>query len=115
MTIPIWAIYSIIFLLAILLAVKLYHVMNDEANPIEWWQFISTKGADGKPYADLTKLGQAVGIFTSAAVVFVFSARKDADTLGFCAVFTIALTYLGGVQAFQAYMKSKNQPQQEQK
>lgn len=91
--------------LAVLLTVQLYLVMHDKANPIDWWQFISSKGVDGKEYADMTKLGQSVGIFCCVASVLIFASRKDVDAVGFSLVLGVALLYLGGVQAYQRYMK----------
>jgi hypothetical protein len=108
MSIPLWAFYTIFMLVIVLLVYQLHRVMEDDANPIQWWQFISSIGKDGKPYADLTKLGQAAGIITCMAVVIIFSARvKDLSWEGFAAVLTIVLLYLGGVQGYQAYMKSR--------
>jgi len=92
--------------LAVLLTAQLYIVMLSK-NPIEWWQFISSKGADGKEYADMTKLGQSVGVFLCVASVLIFAARKDVDAVGFSLVLGVALLYLGGVQAYQRYMKGQ--------
>lgn len=100
----VWAIWGIVALAA-LLAVKLYLVMDDDGNPIEWWQFISSKGADGKQYADMTRLGQTVGVFLCVLSVFIFAVRKDVDAAGFSLVLGVALTYLGGVQAYQMHIK----------
>ena len=107
---------SVIFLLLVLIW-KLHKIMVDDKNPIEWWQFIASVGKDGKPYADITKLGQATGILLVNAVTVLFASRVEKmDWLGFCGVLTLVLSYLAGVQFFQAYLKSKGvqPPKQEE-
>ena len=96
--------------LAVLLLIQLYLIMHDKNNPIEWWHFISSKGADGNQYADMTKLGQATGIFVCVSVAFIFAARTDTTALGFSALLGVILLYLGGVQAYQTYMRSRQNP-----
>ena len=100
------AIWGVV-VLAVLLSIQLYLVMHDESNPIDWWQFISSPGKDGKQYADMTKLGQSVGVFLCVASVLMFAARKDVDATGFSLVLGVALTYLGGVQMYQTHVRGK--------
>jgi hypothetical protein len=111
MNVPSWAFYSILFLIVVWLIHRLQRVLEDESNPIEWWQFISSRGKDGKQYGDMTRLGQATGIVLCFFVtLYLVTKIDDSGWLGFCGVLTIVLTYLGGVQAFQTYIKNKNQP-----
>ena len=107
---PMLVVYAVALLLGVLGLVLLRAVMRDKDSPVDWWQFISSRGKDDKQYADLTKLGQATGIFLCVCVTFIFSLRKDVDVVGFCAVLGLVLTYLGGVQVFQTYMKARKTP-----
>jgi hypothetical protein len=110
-TIPMWAFYLLLALLAALVYYHLTKTIADEKSPIEWWHFVSTKGKDGEHYADITKLGQVAGIVVVSWLVIAMSARVDKlDALGFCGVLALALAYLAGVQAFQAYLKSRQDP-----
>lgn len=108
--IPMWAFYLLLALLAMVVYYHLTKTISDEASPIEWWHFVSSKGKDGEHYADITKLGQVAGIMVVSWLVIAMSARVDKlDALGFCGVLALALAYLAGVQAFQAYLKSRKQ------
>lgn len=112
MDIPQWAFYLVALLGGLIMAAMLYFVVHDKDNPIEWWHFISSKGQDGQQYADMTKLGQATGIFLCVSTTFIFSARKDVTPEGFSILLGVVLLYLGGVQAYQTYMKSRAKPKE---
>lgn len=102
-----WLFYIVLLLGVIALIWKLNHEMKSEA-PIEWWHFIASKGKNGEFYADITKLGQVLGIILVIWVAITLSARvKELDWVGFSAILGLVLSYLAGVQAFQAYMKAK--------
>lgn len=105
---PAWVFYAVLLMLAIFFVERLNKSMRDESNPLSWWHFIASKGKDGTFYADITKLGQALGIVLVIWIAVALSARvKELDWMGFCAILGLVLSYLAGVQAFQAYLKSK--------
>jgi len=107
MDIQMWLFYVVLLLGVIALIWKLNHEMKADT-PIYWWHFITSKGKDGTFYADITKLGQVFGIILVVWVAITMSARvKDLDWVGFSAILGLVLSYLAGVQAFQAYLKSK--------
>lgn len=111
---PMWAFYALLLIVVFALVYKLHQTIKDEKSPIEWWHFIATKGKDGEHYADITKLGQVMGIILVIWLAVAMSTRvKELDWMGFCAILTLVLAYLGGVQAFQAYLKSKQQEPKE--
>ena len=113
MTMPIWIFYVALAVFLVAILIQIYFVMKDTKNQIDWSQFISSVGRDGKERADLTKLGQVVGIILVSWIVVTLSYRvKDVDILGFWSVLALALAYLGGVQAYQAYLKSKRQKEE---
>lgn len=113
MNIPVWAFYTVLALAVVLLAYQLHRTVEDEKNDIDWWQFISSRGRDGKQYADLTKLGQAVGIVLCFFSTVYLSSKVtcDAGWLGFAGVLSVVLLYLGGVQVYQSMMRSRDNQQ----
>jgi hypothetical protein len=116
--IPMWVFYLVLLFVGMVVASVLFYAVKVEESPLQWSQFVSTLGKDGKDHGDLTKLGQLVGIIVSSFIVLALAARVNSlDWVGFAAIFTLYLTYVAGVQMFQAYMKSKNsqQPSVDQK
>lgn len=113
MIIPVWAFYTVLALAVSLLVYQLHRTIEDERNEIDWWQFISSRGRDGKQYADLTKLGQAVGILLCFFSTIYLSSKVtcDAGWLGFAGVLSVVLLYLGGVQVYQTLMRARADPQ----
>lgn len=109
MTIPVWAFYAVLGLAILLLIYQLHKTLEDDQNDLQWWQFISSRGRDGKQYADLTKLGQASGILICffSIILLADKVTTDAGWLGFSAVLSVVLLYLGGVQAYQTFMKTR--------
>jgi drug/metabolite transporter (DMT)-like permease len=99
--------YIAAIVVAIAVAAMLWIAVHDTGSPIEWWHFVSSKGRDGKQYADLTKLGQLIGILLCIASTFIFAARKSTTASEFSILLAVVLLYLGGVQAYQSMMKSK--------
>lgn len=110
MIIPVWAFYTVLALALVLLVYKLHRTIEDDGNEIDWWQFISSRGRDGRQYADLTKLGQAAGIVLCFFSTIYLSSKVtcDAGWLGFAGVLSVALLYLGGVQVYQTMMRSRD-------
>lgn len=112
---PMWLFYVVLLIGVLTLIWKLNHEIKAET-PIEWWHFIASKGKNGEYYADRTALGQVLGIILVVWLAITLSARvKDLDWVGFCAILTIVLSYLAGVQAYQAYLKSKRDDKAEPK
>ncbi len=72
-------------------------------NPLEWWHFIATKGADSHYYADLDKLWLNVGGFVGSLVILfeAYNARLE------WAIFTAYLAFVSGVKAYSSYLRSK--------
>lgn len=105
-----WVFYAALALAVALMLYLLHRTVEDEKNEIDWWQFISSRGKDGKPHADLTKLGQAVGIVLCAFSTVYLSSKVtcDAGWLGFAGVLSVVLLYLGGVQVYQSMMRSRD-------
>jgi amino acid transporter len=75
----------------------------DSDNPLEWWHFISSRGPDGKEYADIDKLGKVVGIIISSVAMLIIThqGKMDAVILG------VYLAFVGGVAGYSAYLRSK--------
>lgn len=80
----------------------LVKVVNDD-NPLDWWQFISTKGSDGQHYGDIDKLGKVVGIVVSSVIMLMvtYASKMDAVLLG------VYLAFVGGIAGYSAYLRVK--------
>jgi hypothetical protein len=98
------ALTSVILLLFLLFLVR---TINSNNNNLEWWHLFSTRGADGKPYADWDKIGKGVGVMMCIwlPAVYVYSSKMEA--MGLAAVMGVALGYLGAVSGYAATLRSK--------
>lgn len=85
----------------------LYRVMRGD-NELEWWHFISTKGLDGRHYADLDKLGKVAGIAFGSWSVLRVAHQPNLDLTGFALVLTAYFAFVGGVAGYAAYLRMKN-------
>lgn len=97
----------VVLLLAV--CVLLYWVMTDKKNSLECWQFIGTRGVDGKHYADLDKLGKLAGIiFGSWSVVKIaYTDGIENNLVAFAMVLSAYFAFVGGVAGYAAYLRSK--------
>lgn len=96
------------WLFFLVLVWALYRYIHSGCNPLRWWHFISSKGADGSYYADLNKLGQVTGIAFGSFSVLLLSSNAKADFVGFAAVLTAYFAFVGGVAGYSAYLRSKS-------
>lgn len=85
-----------------------YRYMDSGSNPLYWWHFFASKGADGQYYADLNKLGQVTGIAVGSFAIVQLSAGANKDFIGFAAVLAAYFTFVGGVSGYAAFLRSKS-------
>jgi uncharacterized membrane protein YkvI len=89
-----------------------------KASEFEVWKFVATLGKEGKFLPDITKLGQWHGIIATTFVIVLMSAKIERITPNeFMYILIICLTYLAGVQMFQAIVKAfmnRREPTQRQ-
>ena len=83
------------------------HIVNNTSNTLEWYHLISSRGPDGKQYADWNKIGQGTGCILSVWVTVVYTYSPKMDWTGLLAVLTPVLLYLGGVSSYAANLRSK--------
>ena len=95
------ALLLVLGMAGVLLLLLLHKVMSSNDNNLDWWQFISTRGQDGKNYADIDKLGKVAGIFISSWYVISTGSKPDASVLA------VYLAYVGGVAGYSAYLRSQ--------
>lgn len=97
-----WLVYFTPFAVFVGLGYAFYRLMIGK-NPLEWWHFVSTRGEDGKSYADLDKLGKLVALIVSSVAVLwmAYQAKIDATLLG------VYLTFAGAIAGWAAYLRSK--------
>lgn len=77
-------------------------VVNDPANPIEYWHFFASRGPDGGQYGDINKLGLLIGI-ASATWVFVWYGYKLKLEWPMAIVY---LTFIAGVDTYAKWLRS---------
>ncbi len=82
-------------------------IINSVRNELEWDHLVSTRGIDGKQYADWNKIGQGLGVILCVwlPAVYVYSPRMEA--MGLAAVMGVALAYLGGVSGYAALLRAR--------
>lgn len=96
---------AVTVLLLILMVWGLIRVINDDRTPIEWWQFISSRGADGKEYADPNKFGVMIGIIASTWVVTIIAWEGKLTQDYGPWLFFGWLVFLGGSEAFSKWFR----------
>lgn len=84
------------------IVIAVWRTMSGE-NPLEWWHFISSKGADGKDYADIDKLGKVVALFISSWVMMVMTFNSKMDAM----MMMTYLAYAGAVGGWSAYLRAR--------
>jgi hypothetical protein len=101
---PLFAVFVIIILL---LAYAFIRVVNSLDNNLEWSQLISSKGQDGKQYADWNRIGQGAGVVLCVWLPAVYAHSDRADAVGLAAIMGVALAYLGGVSGYAATLRAR--------
>lgn len=106
--VPMWIFYVALAVVGILIVVAMYFAnRSEDASDFEVWKFVATLGKEGKFLPDLTKLGQWHGIIATTFVIILMSAKIEHITpTEFMYILVICLTYLAGVQMFQAIVKA---------
>lgn len=100
---------ALLILLVVLIIVKLTHEMHNIETPIEWWQLIASRGADGKNYASTSKLWLNVGaVLVSWCVIYMVLQVEWHDqavtVVGFLGLYML---FISGVEAYAKHLKSK--------
>lgn len=105
-------IFALVFA-AILVVVGgiLWAVLRNKDNEISCWQFISSRGPDGKHYADIDKLGKCAGIFISSWVVVKYAYSGKLEWM----LFSAYLAYVGAVGGYSAYLRMRQSTSTAQK
>ena len=92
-----------ILLVMLAAAVRIINGKND----LEWTQLVSTRGSDGKQYADWNRIGQGCGVILCVWLPAVYSYSPKMDATGLAAVLAVVLAYLGGVSGYAATLRAK--------
>lgn len=95
-----------LFLLALLWV--FYRWMNSEdSEGVEWRDFVSAIGVDGKYHGDINRVGQSVGVAIAAFAVVATAPMAYTNFTGFALVLTACLGFLGAVASYAATLRSK--------
>jgi hypothetical protein len=90
-----------------LLLYAAYRVINRDSNSLQWEDLVSSKAADGVQRADWNKIGMGCGVVLSMVIPFTYAHRDGVDASGLAIIMGVSLTYLGGVSAYAATLRSK--------
>lgn len=82
-------------------------MQGEDSEGIEWRDFISAIGPDGKFHGDLNKLGQLTGIVIGSVSLVMVSANAKGDMTGFALVLTSYFAFVGCVAGYAAYLRAK--------
>lgn len=86
-----------------LMGLLMFYIFRDKNNDLSCWQFIASKGVDGKERADADKLAKIVALFVLTGIV-IMQAYKESLGEGLLLIY---LSYCGGNAAWAAYLRSK--------
>lgn len=85
-----------------------YRWMNsDDSEGIEWRDFVSTKGLDGRYHGDIDKVGKTTGVIFGSIILVQVSPNASKDFTGFALVLTTYFTFVGAVAGYSAYLRAK--------
>lgn len=89
-------------LLLVLFALA-YFIFRSRENEISCWQLISSRGADGRQYADIDKVGKVLLLmfFLSREIYLTYLGRLDYSEL------LLFVLYTSAISTFSAYMRAK--------
>ena len=93
--------------LALLILILAWVMVMNGQNDLDWSQLISTKGADGKQYADWNRIGMGAGVVVSVWLPAVYAYSPDMEATGLAAVLAVVLAYLGGVSGYAATLRAR--------
>lgn len=92
---------------ALTLAWAFIRFVNSENNDLEWVEFITSRGDDGKFHPDLDKTGKAAGIIIGSWAVVTISAGVKNDFAGFAGLLFVYFAFVGAIAGYSAYLRSK--------
>lgn len=82
-------------------------MQSDDSEGIEWRDFVSTKGVDGKYHGDIDKVGKSSGVVFGSVMIVQISPHASKDFTGFALVLTAYFAFVGCVAGYSAYLRSK--------
>lgn len=95
----------VMVLLAIIvgMAFLAFMIFRAKDNEISCWQLISSRGLDGRHYADIDKVGKVLLLlfFLSREIYLTYLGKLDFTEL------LLFVTYASGIAVFSAIMRSK--------
>jgi UDP-N-acetylmuramyl pentapeptide phosphotransferase/UDP-N-acetylglucosamine-1-phosphate transferase len=94
-------------LILLLLVWVLIRIVRHPTNDIEWADYISTKGTDGRQRGDINKIGQWGGIVIAVMSVLMYADNEKVEPTGLSVLLGVALLYLGGVAGYAASLRAK--------
>jgi hypothetical protein len=100
-------VFGVFVVFVLLLAYAFIRVVNSLDNNLEWSQLISSKGQDGKQYADWNRIGQGAGVVMCVWLPAVYAHSERSDAVGLAAIMGVALAYLGGVSGYAATLRAR--------
>ena len=99
--------FGLFVIIVLLIAYAFIRVVNSLDNNLEWSQLVSSRGQDGRQYADWNKIGQGCGVILCVWLPAVYAHSERADAVGLSAVMGVALLYLGGVSSYAATLRAR--------
>lgn len=98
----------LLVIIVLCIIVKLAQEMRSDS-PIQWWQLIATRGADGNSYASASKLWLNIGavVFTWIVVYAVLQVDWKDRAVEVCALVGSYAVFIGGVEAYARQLKTK--------
>ena len=98
--------HALVFILAVLMALRAFVKAISSNNPIDFWHFYSSRGPDGQQWGDPNKLGIMVGIFASTFIVGYAFYTNKVDNWFIITLFAIWLAFIAGSESFAKWLRS---------
>lgn len=85
-----------------------FYRVVENADEVEWIEFITTKGSDDKLHPDWDKVGKGTAVVIGSWVIVAIAPNVKSDFTGFAAVLLTYFTFAGAIAGWAAYLRSKS-------
>lgn len=97
----------ILALFILLVMLWIYRIVRDPGNTVEWADFISSRGADGKNHGNWNSVGKGIGVFIAFYLPLLYAHSATFDPTGGALLLGTSLAYLGAVDGYGSYLRAK--------
>lgn len=85
-----------------------FYRVVERSEDMEWKEFISTKGSDGKNHPDWDKVGKGVAVIIGSWAIVAIAPNVKTDFVGFSVLLGSYFAFAACTSGYAAYLRSKS-------